>query len=206
MIKRLFEFILFSGVWKGITMAISQILRAMDSFILWITVVGWVVIIGLIVVMQYRNTKRVCKRIFAFKLTGKLFSLLSFNNPDYFPELNEAALKIHVDLLVNNPKWPFNRLIHRITLYRGFDYPYVFVVEIPDTVSRKAMDDIKAFENHWGLASFKHCVDDSFRKEVYRKESDANADLLLEKWFVWTNKEISTELVLKNYRWILYKK
>ena len=150
-------------------------------------------------------------------ITGILF-IIGFNiyrtrrqnNHKYFQELNKEFLIKHINLLIDNPKWAFNRLLRRITLYRGFDdRPYVFVVEIPDTILTKDISVFEALINHWTHASLRDCVDDSFRKEVYRKESDADADPSLAKWFVLTtepNEKVSTEVAQKKYRWVLYKK
>ncbi len=44
-------------------------------------------------------------------ITGKNFSFFHTNNPDYFPALNENALKNHMSLIVNDQSYPLNGLI-----------------------------------------------------------------------------------------------
>ncbi len=145
-----------------------------------------------------------------FKKQAKIPVDQNINNPKDFPALNLPALKRHVSLIINDPKHSFNRLIRSVVLYRGVDdFKYVLGVEIPPTISIPPSNDHKALTNHWAFPQLSNFVDDDFRKEVYRKESDADADFSLTNWIVLTikpNKKIPKEVALEKYRWVLYKK
>lgn len=132
------------------------------------------------------------------------------NDSALFPNLNETALKKHICLIINNPKYSFNQLIQTVALYRGFDAKYVLAIEIPDTISAEDRDDYQSLLNNWADPTcLRFLAADDFKSEVYRNETDANEDPYLDDWMVWTKKPkeaVPQDLVLKDQKWVLYKK
>ena len=151
-------------------------------------------------------------------ITGKNFSFFHTNNPDYFPALNENALKNHMSLIVNDQSYPLNGLIEKITLYEGVEEKYVLVVKIG--INKKHFAShlyarglehpyFLEFMNHWQPDSLRFLAHKNFGAEVYR--AGYSSDLcLLNDWLIWVqpfNEELpDDEIIIKKYSWILFKK
>lgn len=145
------------------------------------------------------------------RLKSRRFSFFTdLNNPKSFPELNLDILKREIDHMIQSPSDNFNRLIKKVSLYRGLEEtPYILVMELPDKVSQEDISDYGNLNNHWALYSaLRESLGDNFRWLVYRKKSDAEADPYLENWMPWLKAESETlpeDLVMENYKWTLYK-
>lgn len=189
------------------TLVLKMAAILFDRLAFWgdvLLVAGWIFILAF-VLLKSRG------KILAFKTTGRILSAFHINNPDNFPSLNLSALKRHINLIIKDPKCHFNSLIRSIVLYHGFDdLQYVLVVEKPDTISTDDKNDYQELINHWSDPTcLRYFVRDNFRAEVYRNKANGQADQYLEDWFVWTKEpkdDIPKELVLKDYRWVLYRK
>jgi len=149
MIKRLIEFLLFGVLWELFKLTLSQFASFANSFITWLTLIGWIFIILLIAVLQWYNTKK-GTGIFAFQITGKILSLFHINNPNLFFELKETALKKEIAVLLDDrPFIPskdrsslskeeiekreplFSEIVKKISLYPSPDPRYMVISEIP---------------------------------------------------------------------------
>ena len=179
-----------------------------EKFALWgdtLLVIGWIFILTF-VLLKSRG------KFLAFKTTGRILSFFHFNNPDDFPSLNLSALKTHISLMINDPKYnSFNRLIQSVILYRGFtDHKYVLAIEKPDTISTEDRVDYQELLNQWAdPGALRYFVGDNFKSEVYRNETDVSTYPYLDDWFVWVKEpkeNMPQDLVLKDYRWVIYKK
>jgi len=124
------------------------------------------------------------------------------NDPNYFPHLNSTSLIKHIKVLVENPSYPYNDLIERITLYQGLDNQrYVLVVEVPES-----HPDYLKFMNHWGPGDLRFLVDETFNEVFHQKTT---TDPYLEDWFIWVkspDEEFPNDLILKDYFWLLFEK
>jgi hypothetical protein len=125
---------------------------------------------------------------------GQITQSHESNVPDYFPALNEATLKKHVDLAVSYCR--FKNDISSIFLYEGTPFRYHLVVFAKNT---KDFDGVKGY---WDRSP-----SDIFEKhftEVYRNDPPQNF------WNEWNTivvlslDEIRDDLILKKYRWVVY--
>ena len=151
-------------------------------------------------------------------IAGKKFSFFHTNNPDYFPVLNENALKDHMSLIINDQDYPLNSLIEKITLYQGIEEKYVLVVKVGIkekhlashlyTHERKHPYFLE-FANHWQSDSLRFLAHKNFGDEVYRSGYSSDS-CLLNDWLIWAqplNEELpDDEIIIKKYSWILFKK
>ena len=99
------------------TLVLKMAAILFDKLAFWgdvLLIAGWIFILAF-VLLKSRG------KILAFKTTGRILSAFHINNPDYFPELNEVALKKHILLIIKNKDLPLNALIDKVHLYQGVD-------------------------------------------------------------------------------------
>ena len=162
--KKLIEFILSNILWEAIKLFSEPLLKAISdsiSYIIWIC--GFIILNSYLIYCYFIKRKN---RYFAFPITGKIFSFFHFNNPDYFPTLNEAALKKHIRLIIKNEDYPLNTLIEKVFLYQGADEAkYVLVVKLEIDEQHPYFSK---FMNHWQPDSLRFLAHKNFGAEVYR--------------------------------------
>lgn len=171
------------------------------SYAVWIS--GFVVLNGYLV--YFYSIRKNKARYFAFPITGKILSLFHVNNPDFFPDLNETALKKNIALKVS--ECPLNEIIHRISLHQGAINHYQLVVRAPEC--HKNFSVIQRF--------FEQDPDSLFDEhfiEVYRdKPSITFPHQKGSFWNDWgngivldTDKDLPESVASNKYKWLLYKK
>jgi len=173
----------------------GQIVSFANSFITWLTLIGWLVIILLIAFLQFNNAKK-RKGIFAFKITGKILSLFHFNNPDIFPELNETALKELIKKKISNT--PFREIISKIFLYRSnvHGFKYHLIVEAPEY--HKGFENIKV---NWDTTESP--FEDDFLY-IYREKSKGNYRSEWTCSVTDLDPQLEDAMVVKSGKWELY--
>ena len=191
---------LFIGTIYTMVVKLAEIL--FDRLAFWgdvLLVVGWIFILAFVLLKSRGN-------FLAFRTTGRILSFFHINNPDYFPILNESALKKHIRLIIKNEGYPLNALIDRVSLYQGAgEANYVLVVNLG--IDKQHHYFLK-FMNHWQPDSLRFLAHKNFGAEVYRSGYSSNS-CLLDDWFIWIqplNEELpDVEIIIEEYNWILFK-
>lgn len=153
---------------------------------------------------QRHSVSKFIKNAYNFISNPKKISAIPIqetNNPDLFPDLNETTLKAHIALKVN--ECPFGDIIQKITLYKGVVFRKQLIVEAPE--DDKSFSDLQKF--------WERNVQDLFEKHFIEAFREKQKEILRRGfWIEWgcmvidIGKPLPNTLVLKDPKWLLYKK
>lgn len=159
--------------------------------------IGICFIVMLLIVWQ-----NICRTRSVSKVYGK--NNTTINNPDFFPNLNETALKKQIAVKIQ--ECPNNQFIEHISLCQGggnSHFIYHIVVEIN---SSNSQETVKRFWEREAPDLFEeHFI------EIYREKP--NVTFRYHKGSFWSDwnvlvveslKEVPDDLALKKYKWVLY--
>jgi len=160
-------------------------------------VIGCLGIISVFVFNVYRSKTP----IFPSNLIPWLVFRFRKNNQNFFPHLNETALKKHIALVASH--CPFEVSIKNIYLFEGTPFRYQLVV-----IGRNTKD-IQGLKEYWEREA--PDLFEEYFTEVYRETP--NIVFRYQKGSFWSDwnvlvieslKEVPNDLALRKYKWVLY--